>query len=186
VDAEAQALRARFIAYYRDVAETRMANVPICNAALAVDAIGFAALPWGERLGVVVTPWFLNAMLCPAASAEPVVAGSQRRVRLPAGSFTFLAQEAAEIGGFWSCSLFSPMFEFADQTSVLAAAEAALAELLSAGEAPPADEVAMASAWVPAAPVAAEVPAEPEPAEDTLQRPSRRALLGLRSEAAPS
>ena len=60
---------AALVAAYRRVAETDMVGVPICNPALAVEAVGFRAFGPGW-LGAVVTPWFLNALLVPADPAR--------------------------------------------------------------------------------------------------------------------
>ena len=54
---------------FRQVAETRMQGVPLLNAALQVQAVGFAPLADepGVALGVLVTPWFMNLLRLPLA-----------------------------------------------------------------------------------------------------------------------
>ncbi len=181
MSAAALPLRARLVAHYADVAATRMADVPICNPALAVDAIGFDRMVGGERLGVLVTPWFMSAVLVPAPDVAPAQIGEKRRVRLPAGWFSFVAHDEPGIGGFWTCSLMSPVFELADQATAMAAAEAALDTLLSAGDLPDAEERAIAAAWQPAPEPEAAEAANDDPAEPAM--PTRRALLRLRTRA---
>lgn len=172
--------RDRLIGHYRMVAQTRMDGVPIVNPALSVDAIGFDFMLGEERLGILVTPWFMNAVLTGGPSAR---AGAKRRVRLPAGWFSFIAHHEEEIGGYWSCSLLSPMFDFADQETAMATAEAALGELLSAGALPGEEERAIADAWSPEASEQDGNPApddaDAEEMEGAPAQPSRRALLGL-------
>ena len=56
---EALAIGARLAAIYSDVYVRAMRDVPICNAALEVEAIGFR--PYGAlALGIVVTPCALS------------------------------------------------------------------------------------------------------------------------------
>lgn len=99
---------------YRLIAATAMADVPICNPALSVAATGFRA--WGGRaVGVVTTPWFMNliATPLPGTQLEPVPAGRSVRLNLPAGEVEFIVGELEGVGRVDSCSLFSPVFEFA-------------------------------------------------------------------------
>lgn len=113
-DERAAAIAAALEARYRFIAETAMADVPICNPALAVAATGFRA--WGGRaVGVVTTPWFMNliATPLPGTEIEPVAAGKSVRLNLPAGEVEFIVGELDGVGRVDSCSLFSPVFEFA-------------------------------------------------------------------------
>ena len=144
----------------------RMADVPILNEALRVEAVGFVARG-DEVLGVLVTPWFMNLMLVPAEPAvgaeqrpgdktvvsvsaagseqrpgdKTVVsvpaAGSEQRpgdktvVTLPSGDFEFIAAYEDGIGHYRMCSLFSPVFEFADHDTAVATAAAVMERLLT-------------------------------------------------------
>lgn len=118
----------------------RMADVPILNDALRVEAVGFTA--WREEaLGVLVTPWFMNLMLVPA---EPAAWCGQRPgeksiVSLPGGDFEFIAAFEEGVGDYRMCSLFSPVFEFADHDTAAATAAAVMERLLA-----PASEAAEA------------------------------------------
>lgn len=110
----------------------RMSDVPILNAELAVQAVGFR--DWrGDALGVLVTPWCMNVMLLPGDSASwpAVPVGTTATQELPAGSFDFIEGEEDGVGRYRMCSLFSPMHEFGDQATAVATAEAALAALLT-------------------------------------------------------
>jgi [NiFe] hydrogenase assembly HybE family chaperone len=115
---------------YRDVHARAMADVPICNDRLAVEALGFRA--WGAlALGVVVTPWFMNIVLAPRGDAPlpAAPAGATTSVALPAGRVDFVAGALEGFGPIWTCSLFSPMHEFADQAGARATAKAAISAL---------------------------------------------------------
>lgn len=130
---EALAIGARLAAIYSDVYVRAMRDVPICNAALEVEAIGFR--PYGAlALGIVVTPWFMNLVLAPRKEgALPDAAhGATRAVSLPAGRVDFITGVLDGFGPIWTCSLFSPMSEFLDHAAASATAEASLEELLAA------------------------------------------------------
>ena len=127
-------------AFRRIEAET-MAGVPILNSALQVEAVGFTR--WQDHwLGIVITPWFMNLMLVPgkADTWQSVAPGLRLFRNFPSGDFAFLGSIEPEVGEFQSCSLFSPMAQFADQDGArevaLAALEALQAEPVAAAPAP--------------------------------------------------
>lgn len=115
---------------YRKVSERVMRDLPIFNDALAVEAVGFRRID-GTIIGVVVTPWFMN-VVTPAddGAMRSAPAGSNVRLRFPAGNIEFTISEVAAAGRIASCSLFSPMFCFSDMSSARATAEAALDALM--------------------------------------------------------
>lgn len=126
---DAHATGERLAAIYERIRRTAMSGVPICNEALAVEAIGFRVFE-GYAIGVVVTPWFAN--LIAAAQTENPDAfadATQLRLRFPAGDVDFNVSELAGFGRLASCSLFSPMSEFVDHAAARDAALAALAAL---------------------------------------------------------
>lgn len=117
--------------HFRRIQRERMQGVPLLNPALEVKAVGFRG--WqGRCLGVLVTPWFMNLMLLPAEGDEweELQIGTKQLHNLPSGDYEFVLGEEAGIGRYLSCSLFSPMFEFADQGAALATAEAVMAALM--------------------------------------------------------
>ena len=127
-------------AFRRIQAET-MADVPILNPALTVEAVGFTR--WQDHwLGIVITPWFMNLVLVPGAaeSWQSVAPGLRLFRNFPSGDFAFLGSNEPEVGEFQSCSLFSPMGQFADQDGArevaLAALEALQAEPVAGTPAP--------------------------------------------------
>jgi [NiFe] hydrogenase assembly HybE family chaperone len=124
---------ARLEAAFRAVYEKRMQGLPFVNPALSVEAVDL--LPWnGHWLGVLITPWFMNLMLLPDdAGAWPALRpGEKCEQSFPAGTFEFIAGHESEAGGYLACSLFSPMFEFADHESARLTAGAARAALFDA------------------------------------------------------
>lgn len=137
-DPDAAALATRVQATFERVQRERMAGLPFVNEALRVEVVGLRR--WhGLWLGVLVTPWFMNLMLLPgdggrAADEEsarwPAVrTGEYAPFSFPAGIMTFLAGREGELGEYLSCSLFSPMFEFADHDTARQTAQACLVAL---------------------------------------------------------
>ena len=122
----------RLVSAFR-VAATRMEGLPIVNAALAVEAVGFA--PWqGRWLGVMVTPWFMNLVLTPQdpAAWHPLAQGEKRPYRFPAGVYDFIGANDVLAGEYQFCSLFSPVLQFDDQDSARRVAELARTALFDA------------------------------------------------------
>jgi [NiFe] hydrogenase assembly HybE family chaperone len=152
-------------AFRRILADT-MADVPILNPALAVEAVGFARQ--GDHwLGIVITPWFMNLVLVPGAieSWQSVAPGLRLFRKFPSGDFAFLGSNEPEVGEFQSCSLFSPMAQFADQAGAREVACAALEALQNEPAA--------------AAPQAPAKEAFDDPKQAALERPmSKREFLG--------
>lgn len=123
---------------FRAVERTRMQGVPVLNLRLAVQAVGFAADDGGQHaLGVLVTPWFMNLLrlpLHPAAATLPVGESGARDIGTQ--RLDFIGAHEHGFGGFEACSLFSPMFEFANQAAAVATAVEVLKELRAAPAAP--------------------------------------------------
>lgn len=124
----ADAVEAAFFRIQRE----QMADVPILNAALSVEAVDFQR--WqGHWLGVVVTPWCMSLLLLPGRDEGWVATGDNKRrfVRFPAGDFAFLGSHEPELGEYQSCPLFSPMDRFATQHEASLTARASLVALLT-------------------------------------------------------
>lgn len=116
---------------FRQIADTRMQGIPILNPALQVQAIGFRQWdgPHGQLwVGVLLTPWFMNLLLLPAAadSLPPVPPGGEVVVQLPGDALPFMAGHEAALGDYRLCSLFSPVLQFVDQASACSTAEEVL------------------------------------------------------------
>ena len=152
---------AALVAAYRRIAERDMADVPICNPALAVEAVGFR--PFGPGwIGCVIAPWFLNAVLVPRDPAwwADRRDGDKAEVALPSGAYRFTAARLGALGTLGVIPLVSAMNVFTGPDDARAAAALALDRLMQpVPEAPPDDDAAEAA---------------PRPAL------SRRALFGAR------
>lgn len=125
---------------FRTVYADRMRGLAFVNAAVRVEAIAFA--PWkGYWLGVMLTPWSMNLVLMPrnAAAWRTLPPGEKRRYTFPAGSFDFISARSDGIGEYLTCSLFSPVLEFADHETARLTATAARAALFDATNLEPTD-----------------------------------------------
>ena len=122
------------------------------NPALSIEAVGFR--PWNDHwLGVLITPWFMNLVLMPRVAArwQPIAERESRHYVFPAGVFEFIGGRDPALGDYQACSLFSPMFEFADPAAAHDTAVASLAALFDAASRPAGE--------LPAGPAADAVPA---------------------------
>ncbi len=126
-------------AFFR-IQQEQMADVPVLNPALVVEAVDFQR--WqGHWLGVVVTPWCMSLLLVPGSAENWVSTGENKRhfVKFPAGDFAFLGTGEAELGEYQSCPLFSPMGKFSTQSEATMTARASMIALLTVPQqAPPA------------------------------------------------
>lgn len=137
----------RLEACFSEIAATRMEGVPIVNHTLSVQAVGGRG--WSDGwLCVLITPWFMNLMFLPGSEDGPGVAtGTKRNFAFPAGKFEFIAGHEDELGRYWMCSLFSPVFEFPDQEAAEATAVAAIEALFETMDDTDGSETAMARMW---------------------------------------
>jgi [NiFe] hydrogenase assembly HybE family chaperone len=125
---------------FAHIGATRMQGVPVLNAALRVQALGFEVVAEGDAhvlQGILITPWFMNLLRLPLVPASPASApapGSKRSHLCGEQLFEFIAGQEEALGCFEACSLFSPMFEFADQTGAVSTAT----EILKLLRTPPA------------------------------------------------
>lgn len=155
----AEAIGARLEAIYRGISEGAMRDLPICNPALEVAAIGFRDHA-GVVVGVLATPWFMNLVVAasPQGPDLPFVpAGATVTHAFPGGEFDCVVGETTGFGRLDSASLFSPMFQFDDAGVVRAVAEAAIEEVFRAP-----------------------VPVEPPPSAAPAQLDRRALLFGRR------
>lgn len=117
-------------------AALKMADLPVYNPVLIVAAVGFQE--WaGRQIGVLITPWFMN-LICFANADDPWYRwgeqqiGQKQMLSLPSGQYECLYNWAEGAEGYLSCSLFSPMAEFEQQSVALETAEAVMEALFDA------------------------------------------------------
>ncbi len=138
-------LRQQVCARYQQIEQQRMAGLPLLNPALAVACCGFELqLTLQQRpLGILITPWCMNLMLLPAAGEcwDHWPVGAKQMIDLPSGYYEIIHGDDVILGRYAACSLFSPMFEFADQAAVLTTAESILTALFEADHQAPSERV---------------------------------------------
>ncbi len=146
-----QDICAKLTAVFTEIQTTRMVDVPVLNPALSVAAFGFDPHK-DHHVGVLMTPWFMNLILIPRDPGNNLLAGLQagtsQRHSLPGGRFEFMVAHEEALGQYLVSSLFSPMFEFADQEAAEMTARAVLDQVMTASEDTEEDEDAdMRDIW---------------------------------------
>lgn len=132
---------ADLVALFAAIERTRMAGVPVLNRALRVEAVGFepVSADAGDAaagLGILITPWFMNLVRLPLQRHDDAAVGHTQRHQVNGRALEFIGAHELAFGSFEACSLFSPVFEFADQASAQATALAVLTQLRAAPEPP--------------------------------------------------
>jgi [NiFe] hydrogenase assembly HybE family chaperone len=148
---------------FRRIGQAQMRDLPIYNACLEVEAVGFQA--FGDRwIGVLITPWFMNVILLPSEKTplNAKVIGQKSQEALPVATCAFIGGGDETVGSYKSLALYSPMAAFISQGSARHEAQACLIALLT----PPAE--------LPKQAVAPILQETPQPPPSNL---SRRAFL---------
>ncbi|GAB5413625.1 MAG: [NiFe]-hydrogenase assembly chaperone HybE [Congregibacter sp.] len=138
--------------------DARMRGLPVYREGLPLGVLEMESTDAG-LVTIAYTPWCMNIVLI-SADREQLVEGSSRDVALPSGVYPFIRGFLPDYGAIESCSLYSPMQDFADGESVIAVAAEVMQQLLTAE-------------------TTSEVSSEaPTPADaETLENPSRRRLF---------
>jgi len=132
MSARIKALQQHFERIHRD----HMQDLPITNAKLAVEAIGFRRLD-GHLLGVLITPWFMNLVLLPGNDEwSGIEQGSTVNYSLPAGEFEFTTSTDSVLGIYLTAVLFRTVVDFPDQDTARMIAEKILADIVVEGSRP--------------------------------------------------
>jgi len=113
---------------FRRIAATRMLDMPLRNAALEVEAVGFRA--WqGHEVGVLITPWSVSLVVLPGGALRPLTLDERQSWQFPSGSYEFMGGNEPECGPYHFCSLFSPPGELADHAQAREVAAAVMEQL---------------------------------------------------------
>lgn len=155
MDARIAALVDALVDAYRAIGAREMADVPICNAALSVEAVGFREHGPGW-IGCVIAPWFLNAVLIPRDPAPwaALLDGDRTEIALPSGAYRFTAARMPGLGDGLETLLVIPLVSamnvLSGQEEARAAAALALDRLLAAPEPEAVPETPVAKPETPA------------------------------------
>jgi [NiFe] hydrogenase assembly HybE family chaperone len=115
---------------YRKQAEPRMVGLPMYNAALELEAVGFASYE-GRPCGVLIAPWFMNLVLLPGEHEDwsGLTPGKSFQVTFPAGDYRCMLSAPEGIAPHLSLPLFTTVVGFADQDSARQVAREVLRQL---------------------------------------------------------
>lgn len=120
----------KLLVTYRDTVQPQMCGLPMYNANLQTEAIGFE---WrdGRLSGVLLTPWFMNLVLLPNESDEwlNLPPGKTFNVDFPSGNQTCLLSAPEGIVQHLSLPLFTTVQNFTDQDDARRVAEEVLRQL---------------------------------------------------------
>lgn len=120
---------ASLLAAFRRIHRERMQGLPILNPRLQV-AVQEGGVSGDHWIGVLLTPWCMSLTALPAGDpTSDWTPGTTRTLAFPAGRFDLLVASEPDLGPYATCSLFSPMGDFADQETALATARAVLEAL---------------------------------------------------------
>ena len=124
---------------YREIADERMRDLPVFNQRLDVEAVGFADFD-EHRLGILITPWFMNLVLLPGNDEWSTLdSGDALNLTLPEGDYEFRLCRDEAIGTFLSAVLFRTVADFPDQDMAREIAEQVLERLRAPRDEPRAD-----------------------------------------------
>jgi [NiFe] hydrogenase assembly HybE family chaperone len=131
----------QLVARFREIGDTAMRDLPLYNANLEVEAVGFRPFD-GGWLGVLITPWFMNFVRLPQ---EPVPidltrVGHKVKAFLPSGERELMLGGDEVIGTYVSLSLQSPMSAFKTQEAARQEAHRRLADVMRPSVDPAPDE----------------------------------------------
>lgn len=117
---------------FRQIAQSRMRGLPICNPKIHVRAFGFTRYQQ-HWIGAVVTPWSLMVVFAcgNAQTWFDVPVTKITALQLPAGSFSFMGIDDPLLGKYLACSLMSPLTDLPDQRTAEAIASQALSLMMS-------------------------------------------------------
>jgi [NiFe] hydrogenase assembly HybE family chaperone len=122
------------VAHFERVHEQHMAGLPILNPRLTVEAVATRKLG-GQELCVLITPWFMNLMICPDSDdLDGMPVGEPVSIDLPHESLEFTVCRDADIGTYLSAVLFRTMTDFPDQQTAREIAQATVQQLFSEPE----------------------------------------------------
>ncbi len=192
---EGEGRRTMLVNLFQQIEQERMRDIPVLNDKLSVAAFGFdAANDAGFMPGLLVTPWFMSLLLMPVDQVILTDAhvGDKQNHALPGGQFEFIVCFEERLGYYLSCSLFSPMFQFADQQAATDTAQAVLTMVLDPDAMGPdsteasvsQEALEMQAIWegAPPEPVITDADPVPPSTPSAEPQPSRRdLLLGLRT-----
>ena len=120
---------AELVRHFRTIYDEHMRDLPIVNTRIDVEGFGFRDFD-GHRLGVLITPWFMNLVLLPGNDEWGDSAqGDTSMVDFPSGPIEFTLSRDPEFGTYLTAVLSPSVAELPDQATARKVAQRGLAEL---------------------------------------------------------
>lgn len=129
----AASLASSLNAVFGRIAATRMADFPLSQPEIRVEAVGFRA--WEATVvGVLVLPWAMNLVIAahpdlPPSDFAPLPTGRARVWQFPSGEYECYGLDEPGLPHVHLCSLYSPMREFSTHDEARAVASAIMEAL---------------------------------------------------------
>jgi len=117
----------KLLATYRETVQPKMCGLPMYNAELQIEAVGFA-LRDGHLSGVLLTPWCMNLVVFPDESDEWHKLPPEKTVdvEFPSGHHSCLLSSVEGIVPHLTLPLFTTVQDFADRDTAHQVAEETL------------------------------------------------------------
>lgn len=117
----------KLLAAYRETVQPKMRGLPMYNAELQIEAVGFE-LRGGRLSGVLLTPWCMNLVVLPDESDEwhKLPHGKTVDMEFPSGRHSCVLSSPEGIVSHLSLPLFTTVQDFADQDTARQVAEETL------------------------------------------------------------
>jgi [NiFe] hydrogenase assembly HybE family chaperone len=129
------AVEQKLEAVFKNIANTRMAGLPICNEAMRVQAVGFRE--WQEHwVGVLITPWTISLVLMSGEKGPLKMLGADEKMTwaFPSGNYEFMGLHEPALGTCQICSLISPVIDVERHEDAVSIAEQVMAALFSSDQ----------------------------------------------------
>jgi len=128
----------QLVDHFRRIHLERMQGLPFLNPALDIQAVGFRDLD-DHRLGVLISPWFMNLVLLPGTDEwQDRDQGARIHILLPAEGIDFNVTHDETLGTYLTAVLFRTVSDFPDQDTAVAIAADIMVSLFEAPEPEPA------------------------------------------------
>lgn len=117
------------VQHFESIYREHMQDLPIVNPQVAVEAVGFQDFE-GHRLGVLITPWFMNLVLLPAGDEwRDSAQGDTSTIDFPSGPIEFTSSRDDTLGTYLTAVLFRSVANLPDQPTARNVAMQVMREL---------------------------------------------------------
>ncbi len=117
------------VRHFQRIYVEHMQDLPIVNPRIRVEAIGFQDFN-DHKLGILLTPWFMNLVLLPGSDAwSDSAQGDSSAVDFPSGPIDFTTSRDDVLGTYLTAVLFRSVSDLPDQETARTVAEQVMEEL---------------------------------------------------------